>query len=77
MGFIGEGVDASGIDPAVVEVEEGDDGDRVVDLLVAPAGRVQRGDVGFVDLVGVGVYYIEEMEEEFLRCGQRGAIDVG
>lgn len=70
-------MDAGGIDPAVIEVEEGDDGDGVVDLLVDPAGGVERGDVGLVDLMRVGVYFIEEVEEEFLWSGQRGAIDVG
>ena len=77
MGFVGEGVDAGGIDPAVIEVEEGADGDGVVDLFVGPAGGVEGSDVGGGDGGGGGIDLVEEAEEGFLGFGEGGGFEVG
>ena len=66
MGFVGEGMDAGGIDPAVIEIEEGADGDGVVDLFVGPADGVEGEHVVGGDGRGGGVDLVEEAEEGFL-----------
>ncbi len=77
VGFVREGVDAGGVDPAVIEVEEGTDGDGVVDLLVGPAGGVEGYHVGGGDGMGGGVDLVEEAEEGFLGGGKGGGFEVG
>lgn len=69
-------MDAGGINPAVVEVEEGADGDGVVDLLVGPAGLVQGGHVFGGDVGGIVIHFVEEAKEDFLGGRQGGGFEV-
>lgn len=65
-------MDAGRIDPTVVEVEQGTDGDGVVDLFVGPVGFAQGLHVFSGDLWRVVVHFVEEAEEEFFGVGQGG-----
>jgi len=49
MRLVAQRVDAGGVDPAVVEVEERADGQRVVGGLVRPPGVVQGLNIGGSD----------------------------
>lgn len=77
VGFVGEGLDAGRIDPAVVEVEQGADGDGVVDLLVGPAGGVEGDHVVGGDGRGVRVDLVDEAEEGFFGVGEGRVFEVG
>jgi len=55
MGLIAHGMNAAGVNPPIVEIEERADGDRVVDCFVSEPGLVNGFDVGGFDGNGIGV----------------------
>jgi hypothetical protein len=69
VGFVGQGVDAGCVDPAVVEIEQRADGDGVVDGIVGPADRVERLHVSGADVGGIAVHLRHETEQGFFFFG--------
>lgn len=62
-----------GIDPAVVEIEQGADGDGVVDLLVRPSGLIKRLHVFGGDVWRIVIHFVDEAQESLLGvCKRRG-----
>jgi hypothetical protein len=74
--FIGKWVDPGGIDPAVVEVEEGADGDGVPDLFVVPTLLVERDHVGGTDVGRMVIDLVDEAEHGFLAVTEGRGIEV-
>jgi hypothetical protein len=64
--FIAHGVDAACIDPAIVEIEQGADGDRIVDCFVGESGGVECFDIGGLDGNGITIHFSDEPKESFL-----------
>jgi hypothetical protein len=64
-------VDAGGIDPGVIELEQRADGDRVIERFVAPAGRFGCVDVFLAYLGRVGADRIEQAEQRAFPFGAR------
>src|SRR5436309_827559 len=66
-------MNAGGVDPRVVELEERADGDRVVDGFLAPPGRGEPVDVLTSNAVRLLVHLLDEREERLFpivdRCG--------
>ena len=71
MGFVAQGVDAGGIDPAVVEIEERADGDREIQLLVRPAGGSHRIEIRGRDVRRVVIHRVDEAEERLVPVVER------
>ena len=69
--FVARLGDARAIDPAVVEVEEGADGDGVVDGLIAAANGVEGGDVRGVYAGAVVIDLRAEGEESLFGGSKR------
>lgn len=59
MRFIRHRMHASGIDPSVVEIEEGADGDAKEEFLVGPVGGSRRGEIIGADTRRVTVHLVE------------------
>jgi hypothetical protein len=64
-------MNAGGVDPAVVEVEEGTDRQRVVRLLVAPATRAEALEVGRREARRVVIDPVDETEERLVLVVER------
>ena len=65
-------MDAGGIDPAVVKIEQGADGDGVIDGLVVPAGGVKRLHVAGRNLRRVAVHLVDEAQKHFFFFTEAG-----
>jgi hypothetical protein len=76
MGLVAEGGDSSGVDPAVVEVEEGADGDGVVDRFVRPARGVQGLHVVGGDLGRFAIDAVNEAKERLFVLGERRGLEI-
>jgi hypothetical protein len=74
--FLGKWVDPGGIDPAVVEVEEGADGDGVPDLFVVPTLLVERDHVGGTNVGRIVIDLVDEAEHGFLAVVEGRGIEV-
>src|SRR5437764_10348039 len=57
MGFIAHGMNAAGVNPAVVKIEEGADGDRVVDGLIGVPGGMQQLNIGRTYGDGIFIHF--------------------
>jgi len=71
MGLIGERVNSACVDPAVVEVEQGADGDGEVDPFVGPAGGVEELHIFRRDAGRVAVDLVDEAEQRFVFVVKR------
>lgn len=69
-------MDARGIDPAVVKVEQGADGNGVVELLVGPAHGAQRGEVLGRNRRRSMIHPVDEAEQRFLGGRQRRVVQI-
>ena len=67
MRFLTHGMNSAGIDPAIVEIEEGADGDGIVDGLVAVADGMQGIDIRGLDGDRFTIDLAYETEKGFLR----------
>jgi len=76
VGFFTERVDAAGIDPAVIEVKKGADGDGVVDGLVEPTGFLKRGDVRRTDVNRIAVDLVYKTQQGLLGLRERRRFQV-
>ena len=76
MCFFAERVDAAGVDPAVIEVEQRADGDGVIDCRVGPAGFMQRRDIGRTDVDRIAVDFVHKSEESLLGLRERRGFQV-
>ena len=71
-----ESVDAAGIDPAVIEVEQRADGDGVIDCRVGPAGFMQGRDIRRTDVHGIAVDFVYKSEESLFGLRERRGFQV-
>ena len=69
-------MNAAGVDPAIVEVEEGADGEREVGGFIVPSGLVKRLDFGRPDVDGVAVYLIDEAEKGLVLFVEGRAFEI-
>jgi len=76
VGFIGHGVDAGRIHPAIVEVEQSANRNRIVNGFVGPAMLVQLDDVLAADAGGVTIGLIDKPQQRLFGGGQRSGIEV-
>jgi hypothetical protein len=76
VGFIGHRMHSGGVDPAVIEIEEGADGDGVVDRVVGPAGFVERLHIFGADVGGSEVHFGDEAQQGFFFFGQSGGFQI-
>ncbi len=76
VGFLGHGVDAGGVDPTVIEIEEGADGDGVVYGVVGPTYFVKGLHVVGAHGGGIVVDLPDEAQQGFLFLGESGGFQV-
>jgi len=76
VGFIGHGVYAGRIYPAIVEVEQSANRNRIVNGFVGPAMLVQLDDVLTADARGVAIGLIDKAQQRLFGGGQRCGLDV-
>jgi hypothetical protein len=76
MGFIGESVHSGSVDPPVVEIEQGTDGDGVVDGFVVPSGSVERLHVVRRDAGRMQIHFRDETEEGLFVVGEGGCFEI-
>jgi len=69
--FIAQGMNAACIDPAIVEIEQCADGDRIVDCFIGEAGLVKCFDVGGLDGDGITIHLSDKAQESFLGLGEK------
>jgi len=74
--LVGERVDPAGIDPAIVEVEQGANGDGEINGVILPAHGVERLDVSRLDAGRVVVHFGDEAEEGFVLCVEFGVFQI-
>jgi hypothetical protein len=72
VGFVGEGVHTAGVDPAVVEVEEGADGDGEVYGFIVPPRGVEGLHVSGGDARRIVIDLGDEPKEGFVSVVERG-----
>jgi hypothetical protein len=76
VGRIGEGMHAGGVDPAVIEVEEGADGDGEIDGFIVPPRGVEGLHVFGGDARRILIDLGDEAEEGFVLVVERGRFEV-
>ena len=76
VGFIGESVHAAGVDPAIVEIEHGADGDGEIDSVVLPTHCVERQHIFGRDARRVAIHFIDEAEEGFMLLVKPGGFEI-
>jgi hypothetical protein len=76
MGGVAHCVDATGIDPAIVEIEQGADRNGIVDGLVREAGLVENRHILRLNIDGIFIYFSNKPEEGFVGFGERAGFDV-
>jgi len=77
MRFIAHGLNAAGIDPAIVKVEQGADGDGVVNDFVSVAGRMQEVDIGRADVHRFAIHFSHKPHERFFGLGEQRCFEIG
>jgi hypothetical protein len=60
-----------GVDPAIVEIEQAADHDRVVDRFVGPANVMKAVYVGLLDSRTVTIHLLDIGEQRFFGIGDR------
>ena len=76
MGFFAQRVNAGGVDPPIIEVEERANRNSVIDRGVRPASFVQRGDIRRPDVNRIAIYLIDEAQQRFFGFGQPRRFEV-
>lgn len=77
MILLGHRLHAGGVDPAIVEIEQAADHDRVVDGLVGPASLMKAVYVGLLDRRTVTVHHLDVGEQHFFCIGDRRGPEIG
>jgi len=76
VSLVGERRDSARVDPAIIEIEQRADRDRVVDGVVCPAGRVEGLHILGGDFGRAAIYLGHEAEERLLLFGERGRLEI-
>jgi hypothetical protein len=76
VGFVGEGVDAGGVDPAIVEIEKCADGDGEVEGFIGPAELTEGSHVVGRDSGGIVVHFVDEAEQGLVFVVERGGFEI-
>jgi hypothetical protein len=76
MGRVAHRVNTAGVDPAVIEIEQGTNGNGVVNRLVAEAGVMENRDVGGLDGRGLFIDLSHKTEERFLGIRERAGFEI-
>ena len=66
VSLITHGMNATGVDPAIVKIEERADRDGVVNRLVSVADLVEGLDIGGLDGGRVAIHLLDEAHKRFL-----------
>jgi len=69
-------MDAAGVDPLVIEIEQSADGDRIVDGFVRESRFVEDRDVRRLNGNGIVVHLSHKPKQNFLRLGERRGFDI-
>jgi hypothetical protein len=69
-------VNAASINPAIVEIEERANRNRVVDRFIAIANRVQSSNVFRLDPNRISIHFPYKTKKLFLRIRQRAALRI-
>jgi hypothetical protein len=77
MGFIAHWMDATRVDPPVVEIEERADTNRIVDGLVRESSLVEARDIRQMNGNGIVVHLSNKAKQNLLRFGEERCFDVG
>jgi hypothetical protein len=77
MCFVAHGVDAAGVNPPVVEVEQSTHSDGVINGFVREARVVQDGYIGSTNGHRVAVNFVDETEQGFVGSAQFRCFHVG
>ena len=77
VGFVAHGVDAAGINPTIVEIEERADGDGVIDGFVGKTGGVQSGDIGRANGDRIFIHLTDKAEQSFIGIAQFRSFEIG
>ena len=75
-GLIGNGLHSIGGDVAIIEVEEGADGDGIEDGCVVPPGCVEGGDVFLIDGSDADCDLAREAEDGLVSFREQGRIEI-
>lgn len=76
MRGVAHGMNAAGVDPAVVEIEQRTDGDRIIDGVIAEPDSVQSGDIVRLHGYRVFVHLADEAQHCLFWFRQRGSLDI-
>jgi hypothetical protein len=76
VAFIGKCMNAAGIDPPVVEVEESAHCNRQIDGVIVPTGGVQRMHVFARNARRVMIHFMNKTEQGFVLFIQRAGLQV-
>ncbi len=74
--FIAHGMNAAGVDPAIVEIEQGADGDCIIDRFVGEPSLVEGLDVGGLNGNGIAIHFSDEAKESFVPIGKKRSLEV-
>lgn len=77
MGFIAHRMDATRVDPPVVEIEQRADGNRIVDGFVGESYLVKSRDVRGLNGNRIVVHLSNEAKQNFVRLGEQRCFDIG
>jgi hypothetical protein len=76
VSLVGHGVNAGGVDPAIVEVKEGANGDGVINRAIAPASLVQDSYIFRRDLRRAAVHLGNKSQERLFVLRDSGGLGV-
>lgn len=69
-------MDATRIDPTIVEIEERADRDGIVDGFVAETGPMKSLDIGRLDGHGVAVHLVDETKQRLFGRGKQRCFEI-
>jgi hypothetical protein len=76
MRLIGERVDAGGVDPSIVEIEQRAHSDGEVQLLIAPPALANVIQIGFEDGRRLVIYLVDEPEQRLVPLVETRRFDI-
>ena len=76
MCLIAHRVNATCVNPAVVEVEQRADGDGVVNSFICIADCMQGGNIVSLDFVRVTIHLTHKSHKSLFRFGQGGSLEI-
>lgn len=76
VGSVAHRMDTTGVDPTVIEVEQGTDGNGVVDGFIGETGFVKNNDIFGLNIDRIFIYLFHKTEQSLVGIGEGAGFDI-